>query len=101
MLTKSADNSDNWSLSELMHAVVLLAHFHALASFVHGCGILPEIEHEDGHTFRPPSLSDSSTSTDDLKALSSSGGTATTPTSVCKIIINYYIKYIILNKNMV
>ncbi|XP_069468501.1 sestrin-3-like isoform X5 [Ambystoma mexicanum] len=26
-----------WSLAELVHAVVLLAHYHALASFVFGC----------------------------------------------------------------
>jgi sestrin len=30
---------DSWSVSELAHAVVLLAHFHTLSSFVHGCGI--------------------------------------------------------------
>uniref|UniRef100_A0A8D0FNX2 Sestrin 3 n=1 Tax=Strix occidentalis caurina TaxID=311401 RepID=A0A8D0FNX2_STROC len=28
----------SWSLAELVHAVVLLAHCHALASFVFGCG---------------------------------------------------------------
>jgi len=38
-LTKSQRREDNWSLSELTHALVLLAHFHALSSFVHGCGI--------------------------------------------------------------
>ncbi|XP_037360653.1 sestrin-3 [Talpa occidentalis] len=32
----------NWSLPELVHAVVLLAHYHALASFVFGSGINPE-----------------------------------------------------------
>ncbi|XP_059490967.1 sestrin-3, partial [Neocloeon triangulifer] len=29
----------NWSLAEVVHAIVLLTHFHALASFVFGCGI--------------------------------------------------------------
>jgi sestrin len=29
---------DSWSLSELVQAIVLLAHFHSLASFVFGCG---------------------------------------------------------------
>ncbi|XP_065350350.1 sestrin homolog isoform X2 [Cloeon dipterum] len=29
----------NWSLAELVHAIVILAHFHSLASFVFGCGI--------------------------------------------------------------
>ncbi|KAG9351423.1 hypothetical protein JZ751_022673, partial [Albula glossodonta] len=35
---------NSWSLAELVHAVVLLAHFHALASFVFGSGINPEGE---------------------------------------------------------
>ncbi|XP_058145302.1 sestrin-3 isoform X2 [Dasypus novemcinctus] len=39
-LVKTGEN--NWSLPELVHAVVLLAHFHALASFVFGSGINPE-----------------------------------------------------------
>jgi len=29
----------NWSLAEVVHAIVLLTHFHALTSFVFGCGI--------------------------------------------------------------
>ncbi|XP_028571027.2 sestrin-1-like isoform X3 [Podarcis muralis] len=29
---------ESWSLAELVHAVVLLAHYHALASFAFGCG---------------------------------------------------------------
>ncbi len=32
----------SWSLAELVHAVVLLAHFHALASFVFGSGVNPD-----------------------------------------------------------
>ncbi|KAG8453029.1 hypothetical protein GDO86_004734 [Hymenochirus boettgeri] len=39
-LVKTGEN--NWSLSELVHAVVLLAHYHALSSFVFGSGINPE-----------------------------------------------------------
>ncbi|KAM4795203.1 sestrin-2 [Rhinophrynus dorsalis] len=30
-----------WSLAELIHALVLLTHFHALSSFILGCGIYP------------------------------------------------------------
>ncbi|KAI1903165.1 hypothetical protein AGOR_G00024400 [Albula goreensis] len=41
-VVKTDENS--WSLAELVHAVVLLAHFHALASFVFGSGINPEGE---------------------------------------------------------
>ncbi|XP_061123220.1 sestrin-2 isoform X2 [Syngnathus typhle] len=44
-----------WSLAELIHAVILMAHAHALCSFVWGCGLNPEPEHAGGHTFRPPS----------------------------------------------
>ncbi|CAH1228737.1 SESN1 [Branchiostoma lanceolatum] len=50
--------NDSWSLSELVHAIVLLAHFHSLASFVFGTGINLEIDHECGHTLQPASLSD-------------------------------------------
>ncbi|KAG2468402.1 SESN1 protein, partial [Polypterus senegalus] len=54
-LLKAEDHS--WSLAELIHAVVLLTHYHSLASFTFGCGINPEIHCEGGHTFRPPSVS--------------------------------------------
>ncbi|XP_026174202.1 sestrin-1 isoform X1 [Mastacembelus armatus] len=54
-LLKAEEHS--WSLAELIHAVVLLTHYHSLASFTFGCGIMPEIHCEGGHTFRPPSLS--------------------------------------------
>ncbi|XP_042659179.1 sestrin-1 isoform X1 [Tyto alba] len=54
-LLKTEENS--WSLAELIHAVVLLTHYHSLASFTFGCGISPEIDCEGGHTFRPPSIS--------------------------------------------
>ncbi|XP_040282251.1 sestrin-3 isoform X3 [Bufo bufo] len=43
-LVKTGEN--NWSLAELVHAVVLLAHYHALASFVFGSGINPERDPE-------------------------------------------------------
>ncbi|KAM4700590.1 sestrin-2 [Discoglossus pictus] len=33
--------SHNWSLAELIHALVLLTHFHSLSSFILGCGIYP------------------------------------------------------------
>nr|XP_014341071.1 PREDICTED: sestrin-2 [Latimeria chalumnae] len=52
-LLTTGENS--WSLAELIHAVVLLTHYHSLSSFVFGCGINPELDHEGGHSFRPPS----------------------------------------------
>ncbi|XP_029487799.1 sestrin-1-like isoform X2 [Oncorhynchus nerka] len=54
-LLKAEEHS--WSLAELIHAVVLLTHYHSLASFTFGCGITPEIHSDGGHTFRPLSLS--------------------------------------------
>uniref|UniRef100_UPI00398EDF0B sestrin-1 isoform X2 n=1 Tax=Pristiophorus japonicus TaxID=55135 RepID=UPI00398EDF0B len=45
-----------WSLAELVHVVVLLTHYHSLASFTYGCGINPEIHCDGGHTFRLPSV---------------------------------------------
>lgn len=54
-LLKAEEHS--WSLAELIHAVVLLTHYHSLASFTFGCGITPDIHCDGGHTFRPPSLS--------------------------------------------
>ncbi|MBN3321409.1 SESN2 protein, partial [Atractosteus spatula] len=46
---------EGWCLAELIHAVVLLTHYHSLSSFVFGCGINPEPDHEGGHAFRSPS----------------------------------------------
>ncbi|XP_068188549.1 sestrin-2 isoform X2 [Antennarius striatus] len=45
-----------WSLAELIHAVVLMAHAHSLCSFVWGCGLNPEPDHSGGYTFQPPSV---------------------------------------------
>lgn len=33
----------NWSLSEVVHAIVLLSHFHALSSFVFSCGLTQQL----------------------------------------------------------
>ncbi|XP_069746893.1 sestrin-3-like isoform X2 [Narcine bancroftii] len=54
-LLKAGENS--WSLAELVHAVVLLAHYHALASFVFGSGINPEVDQDTSHSFRAPVVS--------------------------------------------
>lgn len=59
-IEKLLKGQDNWSLSELIQAIVILVHTHSLCSFVYGCGITPEIDRDGGHTFKPPSLSDCS-----------------------------------------
>lgn len=58
-LTKG-NGKDNWSISELVQALILLSHFHALSSFVFGCGLKSEIDHNGGFTYRPPSVSEPS-----------------------------------------
>lgn len=35
---------NNWSLSEVVHAIVLLSHFHSLSSFVFSCGLTQELD---------------------------------------------------------
>lgn len=63
-LLKTGENS--WSLAELVQALVLLTHYHSLASFVFGCGINPEEDQDGGHGCWPPSPhSDSSPASDD------------------------------------
>ncbi|XP_029458234.1 sestrin-3 [Rhinatrema bivittatum] len=54
-LVKTGEN--NWSLAELVHAMVLLAHYHALASFVFGSGINPERNPDTANGFRPELIS--------------------------------------------
>lgn len=33
-----------WSLSEVVHAMVLLSHFHSLSSFVFSCGLTQKLD---------------------------------------------------------
>lgn len=35
---------NSWSLAEVVHAVVILAHFHSLSSFVFSCGLNQEVD---------------------------------------------------------
>jgi len=43
---------DNWSLAEVVQAIVLLAHFHSLSSFVFSCGINEELDNITGHHYK-------------------------------------------------
>ena len=43
-------------MSELVHAIVILAHFHALSGFALGCGLNPEVDTSMGHTWDQPSV---------------------------------------------
>jgi len=39
---------------QVVQAVVILAHFHSLSSFIQGCGITPEIDFNNGHVYMDP-----------------------------------------------
>lgn len=65
-LTKGG--SDSWSLAEVVHAIVILTHFHSLSSFVFGCGVNEEL---DQRTEPSHSKSDSKSVTDKSVSLSS------------------------------
>lgn len=41
-LLKSGE--DSWSMNELIQAIVILIHIHALQGFVHGCGVNDEVD---------------------------------------------------------
>ncbi|XP_063169794.1 sestrin-1-like isoform X1 [Candoia aspera] len=45
-------SEQSWSLAELVHAVVLLAHYHALASFAFGCGCEQDVGPEGRGTLK-------------------------------------------------
>jgi hypothetical protein len=42
----------NWSLSELVYAIVLMAHFHAFSSFIESC-VLMETTYKAGGPAKP------------------------------------------------
>nr|CAH7742314.1 unnamed protein product [Callosobruchus chinensis] len=39
--------NENWSLAEVVHAIVILTHFHSLCSFVFSCGVNQELNQTD------------------------------------------------------
>ncbi|XP_028045683.1 sestrin-3 [Monomorium pharaonis] len=51
-IEKLTKGVDNWSLAEVVHAIVLLAHFHSLSSFVFSCGINEELDNVTGHHYK-------------------------------------------------
>eukprot|EP00092_Neocalanus_flemingeri_P025077 GFUD01027193.1.p1 GENE.GFUD01027193.1~~GFUD01027193.1.p1 ORF type:complete len:477 (-),score=107.48 GFUD01027193.1:237-1583(-) len=42
----TAPGADNWSLSELVYAIVLMVHFHLFASFIQSCVLMEERENQ-------------------------------------------------------
>ncbi|GAB5587688.1 hypothetical protein Unana1_02588 [Umbelopsis nana] len=41
--------TDSWTKSELIQAIVVIATFHSLSSFILGCGVVPEIDTRGGY----------------------------------------------------
>jgi len=46
-IEKLTKGTDSWSLAEVVHAIVILTHFHSLCSFVFACGVNQEVESND------------------------------------------------------
>ncbi|KAL1517737.1 hypothetical protein ABEB36_001468 [Hypothenemus hampei] len=42
---------DSWSLAEVVHAIVILTHFHSLCSFVFSCGVNQELDQMGGYEY--------------------------------------------------
>lgn len=57
-IEKLTKGKDNWSLSEVVHAIVILTHFHALCSFVFGCGVHANLDEVNGHSVSPDASAD-------------------------------------------
>ena len=87
-MQKLTTGKDNWSISELVHALILLAHFHALSSFVYGCGITPEVDHEGGYTYS--SKSSPSTSNNSSRSTSKHTSPSSSFTEVRNVLIKLY-----------
>lgn len=43
-IEKLTKGTSSWSISEVVHAIVLLAHYHSLSSFVFSCGLTQELD---------------------------------------------------------
>ncbi|KAL0280570.1 UNVERIFIED_CONTAM: hypothetical protein PYX00_001829 [Menopon gallinae] len=50
-IEKLTKGTESWSLAEVVHAIVILTHFHALSSFVFGCGVNEELDQDGGHRY--------------------------------------------------
>lgn len=43
-IQKLTKTPNSWSLSEVVHAIVILTHFHSLSSFVFSCGLTQDLD---------------------------------------------------------
>ncbi|GAB0091697.1 Sestrin homolog [Sergentomyia squamirostris] len=49
-----------WTLAEVVHAIVILAHFHSLSSFVFSCGLTQELNNSTSQSRRQSGVATSS-----------------------------------------
>ncbi|KAK6169973.1 hypothetical protein SNE40_018479 [Patella caerulea] len=71
-IEKLIAGKNRWSLSELTHALILCTHFHALSTFVFGCGLNDEIDFQNGHTFSSNHVDNDDSYSSDSSSLSDS-----------------------------
>ncbi|XP_017786260.1 PREDICTED: sestrin homolog isoform X2 [Nicrophorus vespilloides] len=50
-IEKLTKGKDSWSLAEVVHAIVILTHFHSLCSFVFPCGVNQELDQAGGYRY--------------------------------------------------
>lgn len=50
-IEKLTKGKDSWSLAEVVHAIVILTHFHSLCSFVFSCGVNQELDQAGGYKY--------------------------------------------------
>ncbi|XP_056633784.1 sestrin homolog isoform X2 [Diorhabda carinulata] len=61
-IEKLTKGKNSWSLAEVVHAIVILAHFHSLSSFVFSCGLNQEIDQlTSGYQYNSDSTSTAKT----------------------------------------
>ncbi|XP_055707541.1 sestrin homolog isoform X2 [Phlebotomus papatasi] len=58
-----------WTLAEVVHAIVILAHFHSLSSFVFSCGLTQELSHSVSSQSRRQSGVGSRSPTEEVKSV--------------------------------
>ncbi|CAI9734168.1 sestrin-1-like isoform X2 [Octopus vulgaris] len=54
-IEKLTKGPNNWSVSEVTQALIILSHFHALSGFIYGCGISCDFDADQGLTYLPAS----------------------------------------------
>ncbi|KAG5898391.1 hypothetical protein JTB14_030369 [Gonioctena quinquepunctata] len=56
-IEKLTKGKNSWSLAEVVHAIVILAHFHSLSSFVFSCGLNQELDYQTALVTKTNSIS--------------------------------------------